>query len=79
MEWECTASGDHKSIAWLIRDYAITVLPSASSLRALRRMARSSAASEPMIGFGNPLLNGNPSDSLDGDYFKKGRCAGAGS
>ena len=50
---EPPASGDHKSIAWLVRDHAITVLPSASSLKALRRMARSSAASKPMIGFGN--------------------------
>ncbi len=52
--------------AWLIRDHALTVLPAVSSLKALRRVARPSAASKPMIGFGNPLLNaayllnGNP-------------------
>ncbi len=59
------APGD-KNIAWLIREHALTVLPAVSSLKALRRVARPSAASKPMIGFGNPLLdahlllNGNP-------------------
>src|SRR5208337_3178190 len=50
------ASGDEKSVAWLIRDHALTVLPAVSSLKALRRVSRPSAASKPMIGFGNPLL-----------------------
>jgi CHAT domain-containing protein len=54
------ASGDHKSAAWLTRTHAITVLPSVSSLKALRRVARPSAATRPMIGFGNPLLDGDP-------------------
>jgi CHAT domain-containing protein/tetratricopeptide (TPR) repeat protein len=54
-------SGDHKKVAWLARDHAITVLPSVSSLKALRRIARPSTASRPMIGFGNPLLDGDPS------------------
>ncbi len=45
-------------MAWLIRDHALTVLPAVSSLKALRRVARPSAASKPMIGFGNPLLDG---------------------
>ena len=52
------ASGDNKSAAWLIRDHALTVLPAVSSLKALRRVARPSAAQRPMIGFGNPLLDG---------------------
>ena len=53
------ASGDQRSAAWLIRDHALTVLPAVSSLKALRRVARPSAASKPMIGFGNPLLDGH--------------------
>ena len=53
------ASGDEKSAAWLIRDHALTVLPAVSSLKALRRVARPSAATKPMIGFGNPLLDGD--------------------
>ena len=41
-----------------MRDHALTVLPGGSSLKALRRVARPSAANKPMIGFGNPLLDG---------------------
>ena len=65
-------NGDHKKVAWLARDHAITVLPSVSSLKALRRVARPSTASRPMIGFGNPLLDGGPNHvrlaALAGDY-----------
>ncbi len=59
------ASGDYKSAAWLIRDHAITVLPAVSSLKALRRVARPSAAPKPLIGFGNPLLDGDPAYAED--------------
>jgi CHAT domain-containing protein len=44
--------------AWLARRHAITVLPAVSSLKALRATGRSSAAPEPLVGFGNPLLDG---------------------
>jgi CHAT domain-containing protein len=52
------AGSDHKAAAWLVREHAISVLPAVSSLKALRRLARASAAKKPMIGFGNPLLVG---------------------
>jgi len=45
---------------WLIRRHAITVLPSVASLTALRQNAKTSRATKPLIGFGNPLLDGNP-------------------
>jgi CHAT domain-containing protein len=51
-------NGGNGSAAWLIRDHALTVLPAVSSLEALRRVARPSGATKPMIGFGNPLLDG---------------------
>jgi CHAT domain-containing protein len=51
-------SGDYKSAAWLVRDHAVSVLPAVSSLQALRRIAHRSSAVKPMIGFGNPLLDG---------------------
>jgi len=54
------ANDDYRSAAWLARSHAITVLPAVSSLKALRRVARPSAATKPMIGFGNPLLDGDP-------------------
>lgn len=49
---------DHRDVAWLARSHAVTVLPAVSSLKALRRVARPSAATKPIIGFGNPLLDG---------------------
>jgi CHAT domain-containing protein/tetratricopeptide (TPR) repeat protein len=55
---EPPANGDHKAAAWLARGNAITVLPAVSSLKALRATARPSAATRPLIGFGNPLLDG---------------------
>ena len=47
-----------KDMAWLARSHAITVLPSVASLQSLRRVAKPSRADRPMIGFGNPLLDG---------------------
>ena len=52
------ASGDHRAAAWLAREHAITVLPAVSSLKALRRVGKPSTAPRPMIGIGNPLLDG---------------------
>jgi tetratricopeptide (TPR) repeat protein len=49
---------DNRSAKWLVRDHALTGLPAVSSLKALRRVGRRSAAVHPMIGFGNPLLDG---------------------
>ena len=51
-------SSDLRAVGWLAREHAITVLPAPSSLKALRRIARPSSAPLPMIGFGNPLLDG---------------------
>ena len=53
---------DYANAAWLARSHATTVLPSVSSLKALRQLAKASKATKPFIGFGNPLLvgpNGN--------------------
>jgi CHAT domain-containing protein len=46
----------YRDVAWLAKKYAVTTLPSASSLRALRRFAREAAGSQPFTGFGDPLL-----------------------
>jgi CHAT domain-containing protein/tetratricopeptide (TPR) repeat protein len=62
---------DNKTTAWLARGHALTVLPAVSSLRALRRVARPSAATRPMIGFGNPLLDGNQTDPRSGTDDKE--------
>jgi CHAT domain-containing protein/tetratricopeptide (TPR) repeat protein len=46
----------YRKAAWLLNDKATTVLPSVPSLRALRSLAKTSRATRPFIGFGDPLL-----------------------
>ena len=53
----------YRKAAWLLNDKAITVLPSVTSLRALRVFARTSRATRPFIGFGDPLLKRPGGDS----------------
>ena len=55
-------SGDYANAAWIIKRHPITVLPSVASLKALRQLAKASGATQPFVGFGNPLLTG-PSGS----------------
>jgi CHAT domain-containing protein len=51
---------EYKNLSWLARDYALTVLPSATSLKALRQIARARGKDpEPFIGFGDPVLQGH--------------------
>jgi CHAT domain-containing protein/Tfp pilus assembly protein PilF len=59
------AFAGYRDAAWLVRKHAITVLPAVSSLKALRELAKQSHASEPFIGFGNPLLDGDPDAEQD--------------
>ncbi|MDX2290143.1 MAG: tetratricopeptide repeat protein [Hyphomicrobiaceae bacterium] len=68
---EPPVSNDLATARWLIRDHAITVLPSVASLKALRRDAKSSRGDRPMVGFGNPLLDGNQSDPRHGAYYSQ--------
>ena len=59
-----TGFTDYRRVDWLMRRYAITVLPSAGSLRALRAFAaRAQAPREPFLGFGDPDLKGRPGDA----------------
>jgi CHAT domain-containing protein/tetratricopeptide (TPR) repeat protein len=47
-------------VAWLAKEYAVSVLPSAGSLRALRLIGRRPVdETEPFIGVGDPILRGN--------------------
>ena len=48
----------YRQVPWLARKYAISVLPSVGSLRALRRFAKAARARSPFIGFGDPALEG---------------------
>jgi tetratricopeptide (TPR) repeat protein len=50
----------YREAIWLIRRYAVTVLPSVSSLRALRVLAKGGQAPKPLIGFGDPVFGPRP-------------------
>jgi CHAT domain-containing protein/Tfp pilus assembly protein PilF len=51
-------AADHRALAWLSRDYAVTVLPSVAALRSLRQLRRQEDGLEPFLGVGDPLLTG---------------------
>jgi CHAT domain-containing protein/tetratricopeptide (TPR) repeat protein len=63
----------YRDVAWLARKHAITVLPTVSSLKALRELAKESHATEAYIGFGNPLLDGDSKDLEPDGKLKKDR------
>jgi tetratricopeptide (TPR) repeat protein/CHAT domain-containing protein len=62
---------DFRDVGWLGARQPITVLPSVSSLQALRQFARASHATKPYLGIGNPLLDGTQEDPQFGAYYKK--------
>jgi CHAT domain-containing protein/Flp pilus assembly protein TadD len=49
----------YATLPWLTRTFAVTILPSATSLRTLRAFPRmAEAEAEPLIAFGDPVLSG---------------------
>jgi CHAT domain-containing protein len=46
----------YRSVPWLIRDRAVTTLPSPASLVALRSTAVGDAGRQPFVGFGDPIF-----------------------
>ncbi len=56
---------DFRTASWMSRDYSISVFPSVSSLKSLRRVVKPSKASHDFIGFGNPLLMGKSHSPLN--------------
>jgi CHAT domain-containing protein len=69
-------SADFRRTSWMALDFAITTMPTASSLISLRKQVRPSRARQKMAGFGNPLLDGQQSDPILGaDAREKSRLA----
>ena len=58
-------STDYRRVPWLARKYAMTTLPSVSALRALRKVTKGTAASQPFIGIGDPRLDGETGAGID--------------
>lgn len=59
---EVTDFPGYRKVPWLAKRFALTVLPSVSSLSALRRLASKARARRPFVGFGDPALKGHPGD-----------------
>lgn len=47
----------YRNAAWLLKRHAVSVLPSVTSLKALRAFARRDQNIKPMTGFGDPLFD----------------------
>jgi CHAT domain-containing protein len=47
----------YRDAAWLLKRQAVSILPSVSSLKALRGFTRKDQAIKPMTGFGDPVFN----------------------
>ena len=63
----------YREAAWLIKRQATTVLPSVSSLKALRVFARKDQANKPMVGFGDPVFNPEAERSVAGTQTAQAR------
>lgn len=71
LQTDASSGTDHRRAAWLARKHATTVLPDVSSLKALRALGQGSSSRRPMVGFGNPLLDGNQTHKQDGEYHRR--------
>jgi len=60
-----TKSDSYANATWLAKTHSITRLPTVGSLKAARLFAGPSAGTEPLKGFGDPILQGGD-DSLRG-------------
>jgi CHAT domain-containing protein/tetratricopeptide (TPR) repeat protein len=61
-----------KSYDWLIRHYAVTLLPSVSSLKVLSSGSAKSAAAKPMTAYGNPVFKKEDAGSGTGADANRG-------
>jgi CHAT domain-containing protein len=53
-----TNDADYRQVDWLAKQYALSVLPSVSSIQAFRQFAKVGDSQEPFAGFGDPLIGG---------------------
>ncbi len=76
------ASGDlaaYRDAAWLVKQNAVTVVPSVSALKALRVFAAKDQATKPIVGFGDPVFDPGITPAPAGSRAAKGNSAKAAS
>src|SRR5262249_38582407 len=61
----------YRKSSWLGLRQPITILPSVSSLKGLRELAKGSHATKAYLGIGNPWLEGEQEDGRLGTFFKR--------
>ncbi|MEE4376481.1 MAG: CHAT domain-containing protein [Candidatus Competibacteraceae bacterium] len=52
-----TNPGDYQEVGWLVKDMAVSILPSVVALQQFRQVARTSQATLPFIGLGDPIFS----------------------
>lgn len=69
----------YRQAAWLLKRQAVSVLPSAASLKNLRVFARKDESTKPMTGFGDPWFNPDlkPADGAHSRTAARSLVAGA--
>lgn len=55
---DAAAANPWRAARWLVRDYAISLMPSVASLRVLTRSERNGPAQAAYLGIGDPVLDG---------------------
>jgi CHAT domain-containing protein/tetratricopeptide (TPR) repeat protein len=56
----------YRDVPWLARTHAVTVIPSASALVALRRLPAGSTERDKLVGFGDPYFNPEQAAEAEG-------------
>ena len=63
---ELTQILEYRDADWMVKRYAIAILPSVASVNALRGLAKPAAGGKPLIGFGAPVFGAANSASVVG-------------
>ena len=65
---------NYKEIPWLARTHAVTVVPSASSLKTLRQVPQGPAGRKPFIGFGDPYFSAKQASEASQEDLKSSQA-----
>ena len=61
---ESALFSNYRNVPWLARTHAVTQVPSAASLRALRELPPGKSSRDEFVGFGDPIFSREEADEL---------------
>jgi CHAT domain-containing protein len=67
----------YRTVPWLARTHAVTMVPSSAALRTLRRLPPASDKREPLIGFGDPFFSAEQAQQAEVEAQKPIQVASA--